>query len=359
MPRHEESQTRPRPTTIRDVAKLAAVDPSTASRVLRDDPNQNVRDETRARILDAARVLRYRPNALAQSLRTRRTDTFAVIVPALDNPAFVDVVRGIQAEAAANGKLVMLVEADPLDKSQTIERREELFARLVLDGRADGLILAFATLEDGLVSRLAERGVALVLVNRRLSGIHGSVAVDDVRGAEVAVQHLIELGHQRIGLIGFTPETDTSERRETGYRNAMASAGIDVDPRWVAADRPSRDGGRRAMEAVLAQSGDARPTGIFCASLLGGIGALAAARAAGISVPQDLSLVAFNDHDIADDTAPALTTVRLPNLEMGREAMRMAIRAADRQPPSDVMIPGPIELVRRGSAAPPPEPSAA
>jgi len=136
-----------RATTLKDVARLAEVDPSTASRVLRGDPNQGVRLETRGRILDAARMLNYRPNAVAQSLRTRRTDTFAVIVPTLDNPGLIEVIRGIQTEAATAGKLVLLVDADAIGGGeQSLAQREELFARLVLDGRVDGLIVAFATL---------------------------------------------------------------------------------------------------------------------------------------------------------------------------------------------------------------------
>jgi LacI family transcriptional regulator len=345
-----------RAATIKDVARLAAVDPSTVSRVLRGDPHQVVRADTRRRIMDAAHASRYRPNAVAQSLRTRRTDTFAVVVPTLDNPAFIDVVRGIQAEAADSGKLVMLVEADPVhsDADEALDRREELFARLVLDGRADGLILAFATLEDRLVSRLAERKLPLVLVNRRLPDMHGSVAIDDERAAEMVVEHLIELGHRRIGMLGFVPETDTSTRRERGYRKALAAARLRPDPRWIAAGPPTKQGGRAAMETVLDHSGTQRPTALFCASLLGAIGALSCLRARGIRVPDDVSIAAFNDHDIAEDTTPPLTTVRLPNVRMGREAMRMAIRAADGAPRSDLMITEPLELVVRESTAPPP-----
>lgn len=345
-----------RATTLKDVARLASVDPSTASRVLRDDPNQGVREETRGRILDAARVLNYRPNAVAQSLRTRRTDTIAVIVPSLDNPALIDVIRGIQTEAAAAGKLVLLVESEALGLAeQSLEEREELFARLVLDGRADGLILAFATVQDRLVGRLAERGLPLVLVNRREESMQGWVAVDDVGGARIAVEHLQSLGHRRIAFVGFGEETDTARRREQGYREAMAAAGTAVDPRWRASAPAAREGGREAMAAILdASPVRARPTAVFCASLLAGFGVLAALRDRSIAVPAELSVMAFGDHESANDTAPALTTVRLPNVQMGREAVRMTIRAAAGLPLSNAMIAGPIELVLRGSTGPPP-----
>jgi LacI family transcriptional regulator len=349
-----------RPTTLKDVARLASVDPSTASRVLRGDPNQGVREETRGRILDAARVLNYRPNAVAQSLRTRRTDTIAVIVPSLDNPALIDVIRGIQMEAAAAGKLVLLAESEALGLAeQSLEEREELFARLVLDGRADALILAFATVQDRLVGRLAERGLPLVLVNRREESMEGWVAVDDVRGARIAVEHLHSLGHRRIAFVGFGEETDTARRREQGYREAMTAARAAVDPRWRATAPATREGGREAMGAILDAIVDASPvrawpTAVFCASLLAGFGVLAALRDHSIAVPADMSVMAFGDHESAHDTAPALTTVRLPNVQMGREAVRMTIRAGAGLPLADAMIDGPIEVVERGSTGPPP-----
>ncbi len=350
-----ESEAPRRATTLKDVARLASVDPSTASRVLRGDPHQGVRQDTRGRILDAARVLNYRPNAVAQSLRTRRTNTLAVIVPTLDNPAFIDVIRGIQTEAATMGKLVLMLEAEAFGWGEkSLAEREELFARLVLDGRVDGLIVAFAMLQDRLVGRLAERGLPLVLVNRRQAAMHGWVAVDDVRGARIAVEHLQSLGHERIGFVGFGELADTARRREEGYREQMAAAGVTIDRRWTASASASREGGREAMSTILGASPKGEePTAVFCSTLLAAIGALVALRDHKIAVPGQMSVVAFNDHEIANDTAPPLTTVRLPNFEMGREALRMTIRAADGLSLSDAMIEGPIELIVRESTAPP------
>jgi LacI family transcriptional regulator len=344
-----------RPATIQDVAQLARVDPSTASRVLREDPQQKVREETRERILDAAGVLDYRPNAAAQSLRTRRTDTFALIIPTIDNPGFVDVVRGIQMEAAAQEKLVVVIEADAIGVDElALARRDELFARLVLDGRVDGMIIAFASPEDRLVARLAERSLPLVLVNRRLETIHNWVAVDDVKGAEMAVEHLTSLGHRQIGFVGFGQLADTAQRRERGFRAAIGAAGLKVDPRWLALGAPSRSGGRAAIAQILnASRGDDRPTAIFSASLLAAIGCLAELHERKIAVPEEISLIAFNDHEIANDTSPSLTTVRLPNVVMGQEAMRMAVAAADGRENSEIMIDGPIEIIQRSSTAAP------
>jgi LacI family transcriptional regulator len=229
---------------LRDVARLAEVDPSTVSRVLRGDPSQQVRAETRERILRAAEELRYRPNALARGLRTRRTDTLGLIIPNLDNLGFADVTHGIQSAAAEAGKLVMVVEADMVAREgEGVVQVGELYERLIGDGRLDGLIVAFATLDDHLVSQLAERDTPLVLVNRRTSGVHGSVVVDDERGSRMAVEHLAGLGHQRIGFLGLAADTDTARRRQRGYREGMAAAGLRADPGWTSLAPPTEGAG--------------------------------------------------------------------------------------------------------------------
>jgi LacI family transcriptional regulator len=344
-----------RAATIRDVAKLAGVDTSTVSRVLRDDPKQLVRPETRERIQTAARLLRYRANAVGRSLRTRQTDAFAVVVPALDNPGFVEVIRGIQLEAVRQGKTVMLVEAPAVEiEGETLERSQELLSGLVLDGRVDGLIAAFATVDDQLVTALSERGVPLVLVNRRMPAVHGSVAVDDEAGAALAARHLIELGHTEIGYVGFEPETDTSRRRERGYRTAMQSADLTVNPGWIARGRASKAGGHAATEAILSSGVDGRPTALVVSNLIGALGALQAARELRVRVPDEISIVAFNDHDVADDTNPALTTVRMPNIEMGRCAMELIVKAAGGVAVADIMLQEPPRLVQRASTTVPP-----
>jgi DNA-binding LacI/PurR family transcriptional regulator len=337
--------------TLKDVARLAEVDPSTASRVLRGDPRQAVSTDTRGRIFEAARTLRYRPNALARGLRTRRTDTIGLIIPSLDNVGFSEVTHGIQAAAAGAGKLVMVVEADALQR--TADGHLEHYGRLITDGRLDGLIVAFATLDDQFVTHLAERNLPLVLVNRRTSGFHGSVVVDDELGSVMAVRHLIELGHRRIGLVGLEAETDTARRRERGYRRAMEEGGLVVNEAWVVNAPPNEAGGREAIARLLSIPAETRPTAIFAASLLGAIGVLAGIRDAGFAVPDDVSLIAFNDHPLAAHLSPPLTTIRMPNRRMGTEAVRMLLDAVDGKPVHDLMIDDKPEIVIRASTAPP------
>jgi LacI family transcriptional regulator len=338
-------------TTLKDVARLADVDPSTVSRVLRGDPIQQVRPDTRDRIIRAATDLGYRPNALARGLRTRRTDTLGLVIPSLDNLGFSDVTHGIQAAAATAGKLVMVLEADVVGAQDGDAGVSELYQRLINDGRLDGLIVAFATLDDKLVAQLAERGTPLVLVNRRTSGVHGSVVVDDERGSSLAIEHLVALGHRRIGYLGLAAETDTARRRERGYREAMKAAGIPIDRSWIATALPTEEGGRQGAAMVLV-AGSAHPTALFAASLMSAIGALAELRDAHKVVPDDISLIAFNDHPLAAHTAPPLTTVRMPNFRMGEEAVRLLLTALEGGPPGDVMIDdAPVVIVRASTGA--------
>jgi LacI family transcriptional regulator len=329
------------------------VDPSTASRVLRGDPAQHVRPETRQRILDAARELRYRPNAWARSLRTRRTGTLGLVIPSLDNVGFADVTHGIQQAAAEAGRLVLVVEAEALPADGS-GQAEEVYERLVGEGLVDGLIAAYATLEDSHLGHLAEQGIPLVLVNRRTSGVSGSVVVDDRRGSQMAVEHLASLGHRRIGFIGLDAATDTAQRRRTGYRDGLAVAGLADDPACQQMAPPTEAGGRAGMERLLAATRPAGwPTAVFVASLMSALGARAGLTAAGLSIPRDVSLIAFNDHPIAEHLAPPLTTIRMPNLRMGREAVRMLLGAIEGEAVSDLFIDEAPQVVVRASTASP------
>jgi DNA-binding LacI/PurR family transcriptional regulator len=339
--------------TLKDVARLAEVDPSTASRVLRSDPSQTVRPDTRERILWAAKSLSYRPNALARGLRTRRTDTIGLVIPSLENLGFAEVTHGIQAAAAEAGRLVLVVEAEALERDGDDGLPEDSYSRLITDGRLDGLIVAFATLEDHLVAQLAERGIPLVLVNRRTTGVHGSVVVDDERGSRMAVEHLISLGHRAIGYVGLAAQTDTARRREQGYRAAMSEARLQIDPAWLVEGPATLSGGRQAVGELVERGHDRLPTALFAASLLGAIGVLTGLRQATVAVPADISLIAFNEHEIASHLEPPLTTVRMPNFRMGEQAVQLLLTAAGDEPGRDLMIDDAPEIVVRGSTAPP------
>ncbi|MDQ3554537.1 MAG: substrate-binding domain-containing protein, partial [Chloroflexota bacterium] len=188
----------------------------------------------------------------------------------------------------------------------------------------------------------------------RTAGVHGSVVVDDERGSKLAIEHLLGLGHDRVGFVGLAARTDTALRREQGYRTAMDEAGVRVEPDWMVAGPATMAGGHAAVDPIISQPASARPTALFVASLLGAVGVLGRLRAAGLRVPVDISVIAFNDHELAEHLDPPLTTVRMPNLRMGQEAVRLLVSALDGAPAGDVVIDEAPRIVVRGSTGPPP-----
>jgi LacI family transcriptional regulator, galactose operon repressor len=305
--------------TLRDVAALAGVDRSTASRVLRDDPVQSVREDTRERIFEAARRLRYRPNAIAASLRTRSTQTLAFVIPDLDNIGFTAIARGVQTAASAAGYLVLLAEASP-------DEDRALFERLTAERRIDGLLVANAGVQLARELPSGVPAVPTVFVNRAIKGAAASVTVDDRRGAEMAIEHLVELGHENIGFIAGRPDADTSRRRRQGVRSALKTAGLELRDAWVASGDYTERGGAEAARAILAAKRP-YPTAIFAANLVSGLGALRVFIEAGINVPADLSLIVMDAHPLAAHTGPPLTTVEMPLYAMGVAAAEMLIGA--------------------------------
>lgn len=329
--------------TLRDVAELAGVDQSTASRVLRDDPAQAVRPETRERILAAAQELRYRPNAIAASLRTRTTQTLGFVVPDLENIGFTAVARGVQTAASAAGYLVLLAEASETEGP-------ELYERLATERRIDGLLVANAGLD---VTADGPPGIPVVYVNRRVPGAQASVIVDDQRGGELAIEYLLSLGHRRIAYVAGPPNTDTGRRRRRGVVRALKAVGLELDPRWEASGGFTDRGGAEAAATILRRSGRDRPTAVFAANLVSALGALRTFTDAGLRVPQDISLITMDDHPLAIYTAPPLTTIAMPLSEMGSHAAQMLIGAIRGEPLRHEMVSTPPAVIVRGSTAPP------
>jgi LacI family transcriptional regulator len=177
--------------------------------------------------------------------------------------------------------------------------------------------------------------------------------VDDLAGSRIAVEHLASLGHERIGFVGLDADTDTAHRRRQGYLDGLAAAGLGYDAGLERSGPPTEPGGRDGMAALLAADASSRPTAVFAASLMSALGVRAGLAEAGLRIPDDVSLIAFNDHPIAEHLAPPLTTVRMPNLTMGREAVHMLLGALDGQPVRDLMVDEAPEIVVRASTARP------
>lgn len=333
-----------RRVTLSDVATLAQVDRSVVSRVLNRDPRLNVREETRDRVLRAIEQLGYRPDPIARSLRTRRAEAFGLLIPDFSNPVYASIIKGAEAAAARRGCVLMTGSL----AGAGYETRQ--YVDLLARGRVDGMLLAGADATGELIDHLQRLEVPWLLINRRLPGAGRHVTLDDERAAALAVEHLVDLGHRRIAHLAGPPEADTAQRRRAGYERAARTAGLQVrDDLLVAGDYTST-GGASGMAALMAL--DPPPTAVFVANVAAAVGALYAARRAGRSVPQDVSVVAVHDLPLAAYLEPPLTTVRMPVEELGTRALALL---ASMPPEAGIaeVIEGPMELVVRGSTAPP------
>jgi LacI family transcriptional regulator len=325
---------------MRDVAQAARVDQSIVSRVLRNDPHLKIRPETRERVLRAAAELNYRPNAAARSLRTARTMMIGMVVPDLANVVYERIARGVSERAVPAGYVVMVAAG-----SAGMQLGE-------IAGRVDGLLFGGATDEATAPGEVEDDGVPMVLVNRRERWGVPTATVDDQAGTALAARHLIALGHTRIAHIGGPHNADTGRRRLLGFRRAMEAASLEVPEEFVVEARYDEESGYAATARLLEAS--PRPSAIVASNLLGAVGAMAAVSAAGLRIPQDVSLVGFHDAALAAYLNPPLTTVRMPLEEMGRRAVDglLALMRGESDV-DDVEVREPPELVVRGSTAAP------
>jgi LacI family transcriptional regulator len=332
-------------TTLKDVAASVGVSVATVARVLNGDPQLRVRSVTRERVLLAAQELGYRPNRVASGLRTRRTGTIAVVLPDPQNIAWSETVRGIERAAAEREVVVVVADAH----GPTLDPRQ--LSRFVLEGRMDGLLVAFATIVDELVAQIAGRGLPLLPINSRAQTVNGSVTMDDELGSRLAVEHLAALGHRRIGLLAGRADTDVGRRRELGYRTAMARLDLPVDEAWVL---PGDFTERTAREATRSALTDARagvPTAWFAVNLASALGIRSAMAELGVRIPEDLSLITIDDHPILEHTDPPLTAIAMPMGEMGELGARLLLDVVDGQPLRHIVTSTPPRLVVRRSTA--------
>lgn len=329
--------------TIADVAARAGVDPGLVSKVLNHKTGFSIRDDTRARILRSASELAYRPSGLARSLRTSRTGAVGVLLPTFTNPIWPIILDAAEAEADRRGYTLL---AGIAGESSGDDHRPSRFLDLAKGGAVDGLLVASAIDDVHLVEGL--ESIPWLHINRRPDVSRRHLLLDDAAGIAVATRHLRGLGHTRIAHLSGPLDTDSGRRRRAGFASATADLGQDLP---VVEAQYDVDSGRRAMNELLRL--DPRPTGVVCANVASAAGALAAAVAAGVDIPREMSVVALHDIPWADSLHPALTTVRMPLEELGRRAVELLLEL-----PSDVdideMIVGPIELVPRASTGPEP-----
>lgn len=296
--------------TMRDVARAAGVSVATVSRVV--NGKGSVTADTQQRVQEAIHRLDYVPHVGARSLTTRRTHVIGVVLPETYGDFFSEIIRGMDRVARPAGYHV-LVSGSHSDPEET---DEVLHA---LHGRVDGLLLMMPGPGLGRLDRRLPKRTPAVLLNGGGATAHPSLRVDNRRGARLAVDHLLDLGHRRIAhLCGPEANADAAERRQ-GYREALAARGIEAEPRLELAGDFREESGFAAGERLARLV--PRPTAVFVANDAMAIGCLAALRARGLEVPRDVSLVGFDDVPNARYLTPALTTVKVPIAEVGAQAM--------------------------------------
>ena len=295
--------------TIKEIAKIANVSLMTVSRALNNNPR--VREQTRKKILNIAKELNYRPNRIARSLVSKKSNLISLIVADIRNQFFAELARGIEDKAWESGYNVIISSTDNDPK------RLESQVRLMMEMGVDGFILASVRLKEPIVDTLIQQGIPVVLVNRKLASENVSyVVIDNQRGAYLVMEHLITHGCRNIAIINGSTDLSTCAERLKGYKKALTKHGLALRPEYVANGSFTKEHGYTAAKKMLSMPD--RPDAIFGASDLIALGAMKAADELGFRIPDDLSLVGFDDTEFSSNPRIDLTTVSQRKYEMGR-----------------------------------------
>lgn len=301
---------------ISDVAKMANVSTATVSRVLSN--SGNVKKETAEKVLEAIKKLNYQPNLLARQLRRLETKTVLVVVPDITNTFFSKILRGIEQVAIENDYEVLLG-----DTGNSLER-EKGYLDILRQKKADGMILLTARLESHLLEEISHE-FPVVLACEYLEGSDiPTVSIDNISSARKATEYLISLGHKRIGFLSGPMDVILSRDRLKGFKQGMMQHNIAIEPNLIQEGDFSFESGFNLMTKLLALTEP--PTAVFASSDEMAIGAIKAIKAKGLKVPDDISIVGFDDIKFASIFEPALTTVSQPMFEIGQKAMELLIK---------------------------------
>jgi len=340
-----EQPAKQRPVTLLNVARLAGVSTATVSRAL--EKPQSVAKATRARVMEAVAACGYTPNIVARNLRKQETRLITILLADVTNPFFNEIVRGIEQVARENGYSVLLAD------SENDPGQENAYGRLLATKRTDGMILLNGRMPSGL-QLPSEKSVdfPIVVACEYLSNVDlPTVQIDNIAAAKQATEHLLKLGHRRIGFITGPVWNVLSRDRLHGYRDAILEGGQAFDQSLIVNGDFSIRSGIAATESLL--NLPSPPTAIFASNDEMAFGAIRAVRDAGLRVPGDMSVVGFDDIRFAAFFDPPLTTIRQPGQEIGRWAMAHLIKILGGEQVADRRVSLPTELIVRGSTAPP------
>jgi LacI family transcriptional regulator len=334
-----------RVATIKEVADHAGVSVATVSRVV--NKTGYVSLDLQERVQNAMRTLNYRPSALARSLRRQETQTIGILVPQLDQPFFSALVFAVEKTLFSSDYRALICSAE--------ERRdkEDAYIEMLMRQRVDGVILVPTGQSTDNVRRLLDEGVPVVLVDRDIPNLAiNRVLCNNYPGGASAIEHLLALGHRRIGMIGGPDYSEAIIDRMNGAREALLAAGVEVDPALcITGSMPQFEMGYTMGMQLLDRSD--RPTAIFAFNDVIAIGVLHAAAELGLRLPDDLSVIGFDDIPAAAYSIPELTTVAQPIYAMGEQAANLLIRhIRDSDAPVE-SVKLETQLIIRKSTAPP------
>ena len=352
-PRKRRASNRETPSvSTRDVAQLAGVSTASVSRCINNSNKLSV--ETRERIMAAIKKLSYTPNPLARDFRRGRTNMLLVVLPSIGDPFFTDVMRGVHEEARKRGYGVII--SDTQLNSLTANEVETM----LISRQADGIIL-FGTASpfgNEILGTRSRRAIPIVIGCEAITpelAQYASVHIDNIQAAREATNHLIGLGHRNIAFIAGVPGSLLTADREKGFRLAVDAAGVRMDQPVVVDGGLNIEGAGQAARRLLAMK--SRPTAIFCANDETAIGAAHAIIESGFRIPEDMSLVGFDDTRYAGVMRPALTTIRQPAEEIGVRSVQSICREIEnprKKAPIPVPEIVPHQLIVRESTGPAP-----
>ncbi|WP_345890865.1 LacI family DNA-binding transcriptional regulator [Devosia oryzisoli] len=327
--------------TIEDVAAMAGVSIATVSRAM-NEPTK-VADATRKRVADAVARTGYTTNAMARSLRMRRSNMILILAPDVGDPNFSNILVGLETEASKRGYGVLI------GNTQNDPSRETDYLRFISSNQADGLILFTGHLPYG-VGQDAAKLPAMVAVNEPVPGSDVPfVGVDNFEGARVATEHLISQGHRRIAFVGRANNREINSRREQGYLAALAGAGLTADPRLIIDGDGTTESGRAATELMFVR--DALPTAFFCVNDATALGVIISLSARNYELPRQFSIMGFDDISFASFVAPSLTTMKQPRHRIGEAAMDLLLALLAGETPKSREVLLRAELILRNSVA--------
>jgi len=327
-------------TTIKDVAKLVGVHSSTVSRVINND--SRISEKTKNKVLFTINKLGYTPNAVARGLKTKRTYTLGMLIPDITNPFFAEIARGVEDAANKNNFNVILCNTD--DKL----KKERTYLQILKGKGVDGLILGTAHIKDRSILELEMKKFPYILVSRNIEGLDKNcIIVDDIEGGMMATEYLIKLGHCRIAHITGPLVTRSAINRLKGYRLALKKYEIEYKDELVGEGDFKIKGGYQIMKKFLKLAKP--PTVIFAANDLLALGVMQAIQKKNFHIPEDFSVVGFNDIKLASFVYPALTTIRQPMLEMGELAVEMLLKIIEKGEFNQKKIILKPKLIVRGS----------